>query len=205
MDIVFQCKKCGNTHIGLPAFGFRRPASYLLAVSGGGDIRESDDLCIIGGSIFLVRAVLELPIAGHAGKFEWGPWGSLSEENFHRYEGTFDDPQQSRLGPMFSYLDNDLPGYPGSLGLRCALRTCPEISAPPGLFSCPPAAAQKELHILDMRPFLRFAAGQDSGAIQFTYFRTGPYAQRRWPAAIAPFAGRPGSPARARSAQRHLT
>ncbi len=54
------------------------------------------------------------------------------------------------------------------------LRHCPKIAASSGLFFCPPAASQKGLHIWDMRPFLRLAAGQNPGAIRLTYFRAMP-------------------------------
>ena len=50
------------------------------------------------------------------------------------------------------------------------LRHRPKIAAPFGLFSCPSAALQKGLHILDMRPFWHLATGQDSGATRPTYF-----------------------------------
>jgi hypothetical protein len=59
------------------------------------------------------------------------------------------------------------------------LRRCRGISAPSGLFFCPPAALQKGLHILDMRPFLRLAAEQNPSAIWRTYSSASPKLPRR--------------------------
>ncbi len=67
------------------------------------------------------------------------------------------------------------------------LRPRPEITAPSDWSFCSPAASQKGLHIpsvalphdatgarMDMRPFLRLAAGQNPGAIRLTYFLATP-------------------------------
>ena len=68
------------------------------------------------------------------------------------------------------------------------LRHCSKITAPSGLFSCPPAALQKGLHIPSVAlphdallkriwicaPFCTLQPGQDSGATRLTYFRAMP-------------------------------
>lgn len=121
-DIAFTCKICGKEHIELPALGCRRPAAFIAARNAGCEnIRETDDICVIDGQTFLVRAVLDLPIIGHTTTMQYGPWGSLSEQSFAKYMKTNDDPDQSKIGVMFSYLNNELPGYPGCLGLHCNL------------------------------------------------------------------------------------
>jgi hypothetical protein len=53
---------------------------------------------------------------GHEECLEWGVWASLSGANFERYQVSFRDEDQSKLGPMFSWFASHLPGYPG---LRC--------------------------------------------------------------------------------------
>ena len=59
-------------------------------------------------------------------------------------------------------------------GAAAALRHRLEISAPSRLFFCPSAALQKGLHIMDMRPLSRLAAGQNPCAIRLTYFQAMP-------------------------------
>jgi hypothetical protein len=76
-------------------------------------------LCGIDGESWFVRAVLQIPVIGHADCLEWGVWGTLSEANFKRYRVTFGDDDQSRLGPMFSWFASRLPEYPDTLNLRC--------------------------------------------------------------------------------------
>jgi hypothetical protein len=68
-----------------------------------------------------VRAVLEIPIIGQSETLEWGVWGSLSETSFERYVQSFDDPDQSKIGALFSWFSSSLPGYAFEESLRCSL------------------------------------------------------------------------------------
>jgi hypothetical protein len=69
------------------------------------------------------------------------------------------DAAGRRIGPIGSLPAKSVGGVRRRSG----------ITAPSGLFFCPPAALQKWLHIMDMRPFLRLAGGQNPGAIWLTY------------------------------------
>ena len=82
----------------------------------------SDDFCRTPDGHFFVRAVLELPlIGGPEPTFEFGVWGSLSQDNFSRYVETFEDTDQSKLGPLFSFLSNEVRGFPDSFALKANL------------------------------------------------------------------------------------
>jgi hypothetical protein len=119
--IVYRCSRCEKVHEGLPAIAYDAPLPYceLSEDDRVNNAVLTDDLCGINGEQWFVRAVLEVPVIGHREKLEWGVWGSLSEENFRRYRETFDDNDQSRIGPMFSWFSSRLPGYPNTLNLRC--------------------------------------------------------------------------------------
>lgn len=119
----FVCSVCGETHEGLAAWAYGRPDNWLgLSDSEKAEGKCSDDLCRTPHGHFFVRAVLELPlIGGPQPTFEFGVWGSLSAANFERYVDTFDDDDQSKLGPMFSYLSNEVRGFPDSFALKSNL------------------------------------------------------------------------------------
>ena len=120
----FVCSVCNSVHDGLPALGMRLP-DYWRGLSEKERARGGcgSDLCRTSDGHFFVRAVLVLPmIDGPEASFEFGVWCSLSEVNFQRYSGSFDDNDQSKLGSMSSYLSNEIRHFPGSLSLRADLR-----------------------------------------------------------------------------------
>jgi hypothetical protein len=85
----------------------------------------SPDVCVWtdddGSECYFLRCVLEIPIRGHSEPFTWGVWGSLSEANFQRALSLWDDAARLAEPPYFSWLSNEIPGYPGSEGLPCAM------------------------------------------------------------------------------------
>jgi hypothetical protein len=119
----FVCSICGETHEGLAAWAYRRPDYWLgLSDEERSEGKADNDLCKTADGHYFVRGVLELPlIDGPEPTFEFGVWGSLSEPNFWRYVETYNDPDQSKLGAMFSYLSNEVRGFPGSLSLHADL------------------------------------------------------------------------------------
>ena len=120
--LSFDCPQCNMRHSGLPALVYEEPAAGLDESGNPRTLnRIGKDFCVIDDQHFFVRTVFEIPILGEALPLEWGVWGSLSQANFQRYRETFDDTDQSKLGGMFSFLSNELGGYPGSLSLRCNL------------------------------------------------------------------------------------
>jgi hypothetical protein len=121
--IAFRCTQCEKVHEGLPAIAFDAPFHYYALSEEERLVRAllTDDTCVVDNEAFYVRAVLELPIVGESEYLEWGVWGSLSKPNFERYCSTFEDNDQARLGPMFSWFASRLPGYPDTISLRCNL------------------------------------------------------------------------------------
>jgi hypothetical protein len=120
--LAFDCPQCNLRHDGLPALAYGEPAMQLDDAGKERPFRKiNDDFRILEDRHFFVRAVFEIPIIGQSQSLEWGVWGSLSKANFQLYWDSFDDTDQSRIGAMFSYMSNELNGYPGSLGLRSGL------------------------------------------------------------------------------------
>ena len=116
----FVCSICGQTHQGLPAQTLMRPDPWLaLTEEEKTKGACSDDLCYTPDRQYFIRCVLTLPLVGGPDpSFEFGLWSSLSEANFKRYYETFDDADQAKLGAMFGYLSNEIPGFEGSFALK---------------------------------------------------------------------------------------
>lgn len=118
------CTCCGKRKRGVPDYGFAAPIHHDWAEAGAPDCRvlgKTDDFCVMeieGHRHFFIRCVLRLPVAGTDADFGFGVWSTLSEANYRRYAETFDDEDQSSIGPMFGYLANRLPFYPDPLNLR---------------------------------------------------------------------------------------
>ncbi|WP_088342481.1 MULTISPECIES: DUF2199 domain-containing protein [Rhodomicrobium] len=120
--LSFVCPQCKQRHTGLPALACGEPAAFLGEPGHERPVeRFGDDFYVVEGQDFFVRVVLEIPIIGQNQNLEWGVWGSLSPANFQRYWDSFEDNDQSKLDSMFSYLSNEILGYPGSLGLPACL------------------------------------------------------------------------------------
>jgi hypothetical protein len=109
----FDCPCCGQRHTGLPALVCPRPDAFWALPEDQQQCADAnDDFCVITENAFFVRATLRISIIDEeAFSLEYGIWGSLSKANFLRYRDTFFDTDQSKLGGMFSYLSNALPGY----------------------------------------------------------------------------------------------
>ena len=128
---AFDCPSCGMLHNGLPAVVFDGPAVGLGPDGQPWPLnRNGEDFCVVNEQDFFVRAVLSIPILGTSETMEWGVWSSLSEANFKRYWDTFYDTDQAKLGPMFSFLGNQIVGYPNTLCLRSRLHPQNERKRP---------------------------------------------------------------------------
>ena len=118
----FTCSVCGETHDGFPALAFIDPDHWSMLSDEQRAQGECDaDLCMTPDGHYFVRCVLALPINdGPEGSLEYGVWSSLSETNFKRYIASFQDHDQSKLGVMFGWLSNEIPGeLAGSGSLKC--------------------------------------------------------------------------------------
>jgi hypothetical protein len=96
--------------------GEQRPNSELQ----GSENILTEDFCVLGGTHYFVRCVLQLPILGKQDAvFGFGTWATLSKQNFSRYVDTFDSGAQGDLGPWFGWFSNRLKDYPDTLNLKC--------------------------------------------------------------------------------------
>ncbi|WP_332660307.1 DUF2199 domain-containing protein [Brevundimonas sp.] len=121
MSSSFTCPTCGLIHDGFPALVFQGPAAWDWATD---EERKADwslqsDFCRFKDIDFYVRCVLVLPIIDTEQTLEFGVWSTLSKANIDRYWDSFEDHDQSKLGPMFGWFSNELPGYPDTAGLKC--------------------------------------------------------------------------------------
>ncbi|MEQ1617459.1 MAG: DUF2199 domain-containing protein [Terricaulis sp.] len=120
--MTFICSVCGGEHSELPALALFRP-DHWLSFSPEQQLEGelTSDWCMTPDGHYFVRCSLLLPIDGAPDRtFAFGVWSSLSEDNFKHYVLAFNDKGQSKLGNMFGWLSNELPGdFAGSLHLKC--------------------------------------------------------------------------------------
>jgi hypothetical protein len=121
MPLFFNCPTCGQIHDGFPALTFKAPAAWDWATeeARAADWKLQSDFCRFKDVDFYVRAVLVLPIIDSDQTLEFGVWSTLSKANIDRYWDSFEDDDQSKLGPMFGWFSNAMPGYPETMGLAC--------------------------------------------------------------------------------------
>ncbi len=120
-ELAWTCSVCDKIHRGLPSLATEAPAHYYSVPEAERPdrVRLTSDICVIDRKAFYVRGVFEIPIIDQKVALEFGVWVSLSDTNFARYQASFEDDDQSKLGCMFGWFASSLPGYDGSLNLRC--------------------------------------------------------------------------------------
>lgn len=121
MTLSFICASCGEIHEGFPALTFMAPAPWDWASEEerAADWTLGSDVCRFRDVDVYIRAVLALPIIGHKQTLDFGVWSTLSQANFDQYRESFGAADQSKLGPMYGWFSNALPGYPETLALKC--------------------------------------------------------------------------------------
>ena len=105
----YTCAICGETHDDLPHVGFPAPCHWSEEFVGAPDSLLTADLCIIRGSDYFVRGVIEIPVHDYEHEFGFGVWVSHKKENFERYRERFDDAED--IGPFFGWLSTVIPCY----------------------------------------------------------------------------------------------
>jgi hypothetical protein len=140
--IGFQCATCGEWHDQLPfAYGADEPYDLREMPEDERARRalSSNDQCVLDGQSFFVRASIELPVLDAAQPFSWGVWVSVSEDDFDRMHGAWEDEGRESAPPFSGTLATSLPTriYPPSLGLDGEVQTQPVGIRP--LFELGPA------------------------------------------------------------------
>lgn len=117
----WRCADCNEPHEGRFALAAFAPDPWPgdERYEHNGAIRFdgnflSEDLCVIDGKYFMVRACLEIPVQGLAEPFSFGAWSTLSRENFDKYLTGFDDGAYPDMGPWSGWLCNKLENYLGN-------------------------------------------------------------------------------------------
>ena len=97
-SLEFECRACGETHHGLPAWHFEAPIQVLaLAPSErAGRVELTQDDCVIDEREFYLKGLLELPVHDVDERVVWGIWISVSPESYARFAALFADATRSR-------------------------------------------------------------------------------------------------------------
>jgi hypothetical protein len=123
---VALCGCCGKELEGLVSnFGYLRPIHYFMVPEAEREARveADDDLCVIDGEVFLIRAVMRVPILGASATpyFGWGFWVAVSERTFRRYLELFAADGSSE--PVHEgLLAASAPTYPDALDAPVAVQ-----------------------------------------------------------------------------------
>lgn len=117
------CSICGGSHdrIGALVMGHPDPWLRLTDEQRRGGFCDAD-LCRTPAGDGFVFAVLEVPlIGGPQPVVEFGVWAALGEDDFRRYYETYNDRDQSKLGPLPGSLANAIEGFHGAFGLKATV------------------------------------------------------------------------------------
>jgi hypothetical protein len=85
----------------------------------------TEDICVIDGEHFFIRANINLPIVGTDKKFTWLVWVSLSRKSMGRVFELWEHRGRETEPPYFGWLSSSLPGYPSTLNLATNVHTSP--------------------------------------------------------------------------------
>jgi len=120
MAFSFRCADCGETHVGMPTFGFSFPVQYLDVPEAERERRVvlDSDTCVIDDEHFYIRGCLEIPVQGSSTPFAWGVWVSLSRKNFVHFRELLEVEERSQHGPFFGWLCSPPRPYPDSTSLK---------------------------------------------------------------------------------------
>nr|WP_256352089.1 DUF2199 domain-containing protein [Pseudomonas yamanorum] len=119
-----MCNQCEEEHrIDEMELAFLRPDAVIALSQEDreGLVQENNDLAIIGGKQFFIRALLPLPVLGRKEVFHIGIWVKIEQLNFERVYELWDDPLQSSEPPFSVTIANDIPGLLATCGLHAIL------------------------------------------------------------------------------------
>jgi hypothetical protein len=128
----WTCRGCGQRHADLPfSYGTVAPAFWPDALADDDSSVLDDEVCVINGAHFFVRARIVIPVRDAATDFDWGVWVSLSATNFARTTDLWITEGREAEEPYFGWLSTDLPVYePTTLGLKTHVHTQPVGTRP---------------------------------------------------------------------------
>ncbi|MDJ0385998.1 DUF2199 domain-containing protein [Streptomyces sp. G-G2] len=111
-DPGFTCSCCGEHHPELPmSYSATAPDAWEAGYESDAHSLLSPDQCVIRGSHFFIKGLIEIPVIGSGDVFSWGVWVSLSEENFTRALSVWDTEGREAEKPYFGWLSTELALY----------------------------------------------------------------------------------------------
>jgi hypothetical protein len=122
----YTCTTCGEYHDERPTcWKFDGPAvtGELSEVEFAARVEQSSDQCVLDGEHFFVLGNLDVPIRGGDEFLRWSVWSTLSQENFDRAADLWETPGRESEPPYFSWLSNQIPGYPPSVNIKAFVHT----------------------------------------------------------------------------------
>nr|WP_308807642.1 DUF2199 domain-containing protein [Pseudoduganella dura] len=124
-DVTLICSKCGEEHpLEEMELTFRRPddVAKLSAEERARLVQENNDLCVIDGMRFFIRALLPLPVESRDIPYCIGLWVEVTQATFARVYDLWDSDEQVLQKPFAAQIANEIPTADGSLGLRAEMR-----------------------------------------------------------------------------------
>lgn len=109
------------------SFGPLAPALYFSIPENERDTRclLSSDQCIIDEEHFFILGRIVLPVLDGPEPFIWLAWVSLSEKNFNRAAGLWNEVGREREPPYFGWLQSALPYKDSTINLKTMVHTQP--------------------------------------------------------------------------------
>ncbi len=124
----YTCTTCGTYHDERPTcwkFDFPAAVGDLSDSEFATRVDHSSDQCVLDGEHFFVLGNLDVPIRGSDEFLRWSVWGTLSRQNFKRAAEVWETLGREREPPYFSWLSNQIPGYPPSVNIKAQVHTAP--------------------------------------------------------------------------------
>jgi hypothetical protein len=85
-------------------------------------VQENDDLCVIEGKRFFIRALLSLPVEAREIPYCIGLWVEVNQATFDRVYDVWDSTEQLQEPSFAARIANEIPTADGSYGLDAELR-----------------------------------------------------------------------------------
>jgi hypothetical protein len=124
----YICTTCGAYHAERPTcWKFDVP----LVVADLSDseverrVEQFSDQLILDGEHFFILGNLDIPIRDSDEFLRWSVWSTLSRKNFERASDLWETPGRESEKPYFSWLSNQIPGYPPSVNIKAFVHTEP--------------------------------------------------------------------------------
>lgn len=148
--VTLFCSQCGEEHpLEEMELTFRRPddVAKLSAEERSRVVQENNDLCVVDGKRFFVRALLPLPIESRDIPYCIGLWVEVTQATFERVYELWDSEEQVHEPPFAAQIANEIPTSGGSLGLHVEMRLTGPTTRPDVLLQ----PSQHQLYIEQAR------------------------------------------------------